>query len=252
MGNISRTFALILIGVIAFSILTLSSVKYVNAETPPIPEFTVKFVDGSYDIPANTSIDPFTGQALTNPAQHINNQTIVLTIKYQTNLYQENELYFQVQMKGHYSQEWTNLSHVEANPHSEYTVATYAVAGNNASGHFDDYLNQIKSDGTIDYRIYAQTWVQSSNPYQMPMIWVTSVSDWSNIQTVTIPTNPSGSSASMPSLSPTSSIVNTTASSNQELTNITFTIAVIVLAVAVVSLLMYVKKIKSRINQPSK
>ncbi len=74
MGNINKTFALILIGVIAISSLSLLSVKCVNAQTRPIPEFSVKFVDGSYDIPASTSIDPFTGQAVTNPTQHINNK----------------------------------------------------------------------------------------------------------------------------------------------------------------------------------
>ncbi len=48
---------------------------------------------------------------------------------------------------------------VEANPHLEYTVMTCAVDGNNASGQFDNHLNQISSGDTADFRVQAQVWV---------------------------------------------------------------------------------------------
>jgi hypothetical protein len=173
---------------------------------PTVPEFSIRFVDSSYDIPANTSVDPFTGKTVTNPGQHINNQTITVTIKNQiTLIFEGSYLHYQIQMKGHYSQEWTNISSfIQANPNSEYSILTYAVDGNNASGQFDSYLNQIPSGGTADFRVQAQLWVTSSNPYQMPMSWMESQSDWSPTQTITLTDGATSSSisSSLPS-SPT-------------------------------------------------
>jgi hypothetical protein len=175
---------------------------------PNIPEFSVRFADGSYDIPANGSIDPFTGQPVMVPAQHINNQTIIVTIKNQTVLYEENYLNYQIQMKGYYSQEWTNISVIRANPHSQFTVVTYAIDGNNASGQFDDYLNQISSGGTVDFRVQAQTWVSATNPQnQRQAFWMASVSDWSPAQTITLVNGATSTSVSLtPSPTPSPSI----------------------------------------------
>ncbi len=202
MGRISKTFALFLTLTILMSCLTLLAVKSANAQTnTPVPEFSIKFVDGSYDVPANTSIDPFTGQTVTIPAQHINNQTIIVTIKNQTMLYEENYLNYQIQMKGYYSQEWTNISVIRANPHSQFTVVTYAIDGNNASGQFDDYLNQISSGSTVDFRVQAQIWVSATNPQnQMQAFWMGAISDWSPTLTITLT---DGATSSFVSTSPT-------------------------------------------------
>ncbi len=177
---------------------------------PAVPEFSVRFVDSSYDIPANASVDPFTGKTVTIPAQHINNQTITVTIKNQvTLLYEDSYLHYLIQMKGHYSQEWTNLSSfIQANPNSEYSILTYAADGNNASGQFDNYLKQIPSDGTADFRVQAQLWVTSNNPYQMSMSWMESQSDWSPTQTITL-TNGATSSSISTSPTPNQSSVST-------------------------------------------
>lgn len=164
----------------------------------PVPEVSVKYVDQSYDIPANTTIDPFTGKTVTIPAQQINNQTIIVTIKNQTNTYEANTLDYLIQMKGHYSQEWANISIIQANPHSEYTVVTYAVDGNNASGQFTSHLDQISAGGTADFRVQAQIWTYGSNPYSgaLPVQTMTAESDWSPTQTITLTDGATSSSIS--------------------------------------------------------
>ena len=48
-----------------------------------VPEFTVKLVDNSYDVPTTHSIDPYTGQNITNPGYHVENKTIEVTVKNQ-------------------------------------------------------------------------------------------------------------------------------------------------------------------------
>ena len=53
MGSITKSFALILIGIIAISCVSLLMVKFVNAQSmprPPAPEFTVKVVASSVEV----------------------------------------------------------------------------------------------------------------------------------------------------------------------------------------------------------
>jgi hypothetical protein len=158
---------------------------------PSVPEFIVKFADYSYDVPANTSIDPYTGETVNNPAQHIENKTLQVSIKNQT-IQSTEYLYYQIRMKGHFSPEWSNISYIQANPHSEYTVLTYALGENNASGNFDSRLDEISSGDTVDFQVQAQVWhyVLSDNPNsQFGGGWLfvmESASDWSNTQIITI------------------------------------------------------------------
>ena len=85
---------------------------------PSVPEFTVKFVDYSYDVPTTTSIDPYTGKTVTNQSYHVENRTIQLEIKNQPfNSYIANgqniSFYFNVREKGHYEENWTTIYSVD-------------------------------------------------------------------------------------------------------------------------------------------
>jgi hypothetical protein len=66
------------LGLILVLGLFFFNVTSVNAESiskPSVPEFTVAFVDASYDIPTSYSIDPT--QAKTSPTRlHVQNRTI--------------------------------------------------------------------------------------------------------------------------------------------------------------------------------
>jgi hypothetical protein len=145
MGNINRTSALILIGLIAFSSLGILSVKPSNAQffngQIPAPEFTVQFVGHPYDVPV--TIDPYTGA--TNAGFHVNNGTIVLTIKNPQynleshNIYNYLLCYF-VQTKGHFSPDsnWTTID-----------FTTIASAGYNYQLFDNRYLEASSSQNTI-------------------------------------------------------------------------------------------------------
>ena len=112
------------------SCLTLLTVKPVNAQTTPsstpyvelpnpsVPEFTVKLIDSSYDIPASASLDPYTGQTITHPSQHIEARTIEIRIKneaitpFEVHLGTSNwtaGLSYDIRWKGHFEEEWHNL-----------------------------------------------------------------------------------------------------------------------------------------------
>jgi len=191
MSCLSKYLASILILTIAISSLTLMVIKQVNAQSTPavsVPEFSVKFVDSSYTTPANTSIDPFTGKTVTTPAQSINNQTIEVSIKNQT-IPNGTDLYYQVRMKGHHSEQWTIISLAPANPRSEFTILTYAINGNDAPDQFTSHLSQIAPGGTADFQVRAQLMEYNTLPdsQSVPVSAAISASDWSSTQTITIP-----------------------------------------------------------------
>lgn len=48
--------------------------------TPSVPEFTVKFVNASYEVPTSYSTDPYTGQNVTHSSYFVENSSIELTI----------------------------------------------------------------------------------------------------------------------------------------------------------------------------
>ena len=134
MGGISKSFALILILIIAISSPSLLMVKPANAQsitTPSVPQFTVKFVNDSYSV---TTTNSYTG---VNETQQISNNSIEVIIKNQPFDYSNNgltyQIYFNVQTKPHYTNNdnWTevypleNLTSSQANGNGVFSYAEY-------------------------------------------------------------------------------------------------------------------------------
>ncbi|HSV49612.1 MAG TPA: hypothetical protein VLH35_04785, partial [Candidatus Acidoferrales bacterium] len=98
--------------------------------TPSVPQFTLSYVDHSYDVPAKTtsSQDPYTGEVKTStiPGYRVTNFTIDVTIKNQAYpaIVNGNSSYmrYEVQSKGHYQEGWTGGYSVVADKTSDYTV----------------------------------------------------------------------------------------------------------------------------------
>lgn len=76
---------------------------------PSVPEFTVQVTDNSYDVPPAYSKDPYTGETITSPGYHVNNQTIIITIKNQKFTQTVGDktyhLCYNVRFKGHFDNE---------------------------------------------------------------------------------------------------------------------------------------------------
>ncbi len=203
MGKISKTVALFLTLIIALSCLTLLIMKPANAQTstpyptPSIPQFTVKFVDSSYDVPTTTSINPYTGQTVTTQGYHVENRTIELIIDNQPfNAYSDAHgsypfLYYNVREKGHFAENWTEIYNPDNDylikSNSDYTVLSFGVP--------------FEGSGQIDYQVEAlvggifRNSPQFASGYHFEGV----ASGWSPTQTVTIP-------ASSVSPSPTSTV----------------------------------------------
>ena len=64
--------------------LAISSMRAESSITKPsVPEFTVKLMDNSYDVPAHNYTDPYSGKNTTYAGYHVYNATIDITIKNQ-------------------------------------------------------------------------------------------------------------------------------------------------------------------------
>jgi hypothetical protein len=208
MGSTSKTFALILIGVMAVSCVGLLTVKPADAQSTPmpsVPEFTAKFVTTSYTV---TTTNPYTG---VNTTAQIDNSTIQIMIKNQQLAYgSDYHLYYEFRMKPHFNENWTEYySPVSLFSGSNLTLAqylstiyysysfpesnsAYTILSLSASGYQPNY--QIDFEVTAElginstfYSVHTVGEVPIGAGQYEPAIAYLSTSGWSNTQTVTIP-----------------------------------------------------------------
>jgi hypothetical protein len=116
--------------------LSVKPAEVYAASKPPVPQFTVKFVDYSYTTPplSTTTTDPYTGEknTINQPSRYIKNHTIVVTIKNQflTSSTDKNgvvqQLRYVVQIKGYFSDDWQVWGEVYQSD-SQYTVLSNSV-----------------------------------------------------------------------------------------------------------------------------
>ena len=134
---------------------------------PSIPEFTVKLIDTSYYVPPTTSVDPYTGQTVTQGDYYVRGEPYIeIAIKNQPSTLSgdtaSNEgmsLFYQVRIKGHFSQEWSVVEYwiKEApayNPRNPYPEQDYASQYTILK--FGSLTNQnIPSEGQLDIQVQA-------------------------------------------------------------------------------------------------
>jgi hypothetical protein len=245
----SLTASLILIVIISSPII----VGTTSAQTipkPSVPQFTAKFADLSYDTPTTTSTNPYTGQTITNQGHHVENRTIQITIKNQpfTSYIQNGEnisFYLTVRVKGHYEENWITIYHSDNHYTSEsstdYTTLTYSLDPN-----APPWLNNnLPLGGQLDFQVEALIGSIHRDFSQLMAPWVFDgkESGWSNTQTITIP----AISNSTPNQTQLDTATPTDTSSDNGIASLLTSLALVavaVLALVVVSLLLYVRHLK--------
>jgi hypothetical protein len=204
---------------------------------PSVPEFTLRYIDLSYDVPPTYGIDQFTGKNVTKQeGYHVDNQSIAFRIKNQPfTSYNDSSgnnisLYYNFKFKGHFGNEWSYYPFSESGQgtrrysamfyvlidqspklpasNSEYTDIVLGLpflfgVQNPPVGSQVDFQVQALI-GHIDYAgdgFYSYTGQRS---------------DWSNTQTITIGTNASPSTSdTSPSTSPSPTSPDSSSSSPQ-------------------------------------
>jgi hypothetical protein len=174
---------------------------------PSVPQFTVKLVDYSYDVPSKTvtTTDPYNGQTTTTttPGYHVQDIKLVLMIKnqpYTTKIGNWTfQLYYDIRMKGHY-EEWSNSSYEFEGRSTIYEACQYNVINNLLSATNTEYTVPLNKTANyrigdqVDFKIQAvianrQTTWNYEHMFPVPdgtaFAYCTSV--WSQTQTFTMP-----------------------------------------------------------------
>jgi hypothetical protein len=207
MGRISKTFAIILTIIIAMSCLILLTINPANAQTAPnpsVPKYILQYVDGSYDVPTTQTIDPYTGKTITHQGYHVNQTIFEMVIQNQLNPI--DDLYYSINVKGHYSNEWINFFDLSEglprqDPSSTQTIIRMGTLGE------DGLVLQgahktitIPSGGKEDIQVQALIGSigRNASAPMAPYTFYGTQSDWSPVQIITVP-----SSSLSPSPTPT-------------------------------------------------
>ena len=230
----NKNLAIVLILIMAISTLSLMMIRPTSAQSipkPSAPEFTLKYVDNSYDVAPKTtsSTDPYTGKVIstTIPGYHVQNKSVEIIIKNQpfTSYLNENGsrvyLFYDIESKGHF-ENWTLFSSdasywlkqklSESYPpgfipisDSQYTVITYALGNISDGGRVD-----FRAQAIIGYSTRINTTfsgipigLEPGESYHY-YTFTGQISDWSPTQTITI-----GETSASTSPNPTLTSTNT-------------------------------------------
>jgi len=195
--------ALVFLAVTSLTVITVPSVTGQGAAKPSIPQFSVKLVDDSYDVPPSTTttVDPYTGEktVTTNPEYHVEQKKLEVTIKnppftpYTDTDGRKHRLYYLVESKGHFGDEWSTfwVSATFAS-NSVYTVVSPSY-----------YPNRPVAGSQVDFRVGAvigREHRDNSGDPDSHVSWVYDIkssypvfyddvasSGWSDVLTFTVP-----------------------------------------------------------------
>jgi hypothetical protein len=136
----NKRIAILLIFVLTASSLTAVVAAQASTPKPSVPEFTINFVPSSYGV---TTTDPYTGQTTTKQYENDTMQLIITNQPIQQSAVENGSisLYYNVQTKGHYSNDWT----------SEYSFPAWASPNSDSlEGNYSGVLpTQSNSQNTI-------------------------------------------------------------------------------------------------------
>jgi hypothetical protein len=272
-------FLVLLVGITVTVQSTNSCVVYASyaggLPTPSVPEFTVTITDNSYDVPPVYGTDPFTNETIVlEEGHHIQNKTINLVITNQafscsnTSDYGTIRLYHSIRVKGHFEDSWwypdyssyiqldENENHVNyVGAVGEYTKKTFGMVGNNDTKTTSKKL-AVSEGGQIDFQVQAfigyrnrvnDTFVPgapSGDPTDLiphHYVFIGETSEWSEIQTLTIPKTDA-------EVIPEEPVTDELESNNEWFTQFTQIATVLGVVVIVVVLLVLIKKSRSNLK----
>jgi hypothetical protein len=227
-----------------------------------VPEFTVEYVDASYDVPATHSIDPYTGADVNQQGYHVKNRTIQVSIKnvpftaYESGG-QKIGYFLNIRVKGSYADDWLNVY----NPDNGYLMQSnfsYTTVAFSLDDNYFPFWDNIPSGGTVDVEVQALIGsvhriqnVTATDPLRMyPWIFDGQASDWSSTQTVIVPSDAVTAQPTAATEQPSSSGIPTVPADNLRVNDLVIIVlaasaAIITAIIAVAAVL--IKKAKTHI-----
>jgi hypothetical protein len=249
-----------LLCVIALSVLSIIAFMpkpgLASINKPSIPEFTIELLDSSYNVPPSYSTDPYTGKNVVHDGYHVESRTIEFKITNQPFTpyqMQENEnnwtinFYYNIRLKGHYTEEWTEMflvsdGYPRQDYESDYTVFSYQGEYSSTDGlefNHGSIRTSFPSGAQVDFQVEAMIGYVHRDPSTLGWIFTGEESGWSNTQTITIDEYQTSSSSPATSpLSPQSTLT------PEQATIIIGAVIVAVVVAAGLGLLIYIIKRK--------
>ncbi|MCW3999492.1 MAG: hypothetical protein NWE93_04580 [Candidatus Bathyarchaeota archaeon] len=183
---------------------------------PQVPQFSLRYVDKSYDIPpqTTTTIDPYNGETITSttPGRHVENYLIEMTIKNQPHASSLGNntltLYYFTRFKGHFAENWT-YPNTSFSDWAAYYDPSYTGDKSMWGNYADDLPVQSNTGNTVltfpaNYRVgdkidfqieallayqYTETTYDGFYPVS-DNIFYYNPSGWSDTETITITSTP--------------------------------------------------------------
>ena len=193
------TFLLcLMVGVLLFEAITNFGVPYASASLAklPVPELvSVVYEDHSYNVPASTSIDSFTGKTIENSAYRVDDRKLTIVINKKAIDTTASYVYYKLRMKGAFSNEWVNITGIVApdtnSPFTTLVFTSYPPGYDGLEGklHYGGDAFYLPFEGKADFQVCVEQWGLASVPSLMPGISsytevLAATSDWSNIKSI--------------------------------------------------------------------
>lgn len=184
----SKKAILAILVAIAVSSIILAQTAYAATHNVSVPEFTVKYVDYSYDEPTTYGTDPYTGETImVREGYHVDNRTHEITITNQpfTPYQIDNNtvlLYYNIRSKGHYVN-WTTDEGIRV----QASTSTYTVVSNKITLDLPPNAQidfQVRATLSYVYQTYQGDWLINMETK------IVAQSDWSETQTVGVTPEP--------------------------------------------------------------
>lgn len=213
----NKLLALTLIALLASSTLIIIVADTVTASSLPVPQFTVRYIDDSYDVNTPLSIDPFTGESIPATSYHVDHSYI--QVSFENNKLpaipadSHSEYYYNIRYKGQYTNNWIEPRSAS----DEYYRTSYFKTVNFSLGDISSSAGtQLPAGTKIDFQVqlmYGGIGMNFSDAWGFgPLYFAGETSEWSNTQTVTLgnassshSSNPTQTTTQNPTTNPTNS-----------------------------------------------
>ncbi len=191
---------------------TLTLIQSVNASSSnvPMPQFTVRYIDESFDANTSPSTDPYTGETIPPTYYHVDRRYI--QVSFENDLPpipagSPSEYYYNIRFKGQYTDDWTETRTAS----DEYYRASFFKTVNFSLSTFSVTGGDAPNGTKIDFQVQLMYGGIGKNLDEGPLgslYFSGETSGWSSAQTVTVGESSSTTTAiptSMPTLNPTDS-----------------------------------------------
>jgi hypothetical protein len=279
MNSISKTAPILLVLILASasSFIILHSASAQSTLNPSVPEFTVKYVDLSYNTQAVYGIDQYTGKTVVKEeSYHVDNRSLQFTIKnqpfttYTDPSGNQTGLYYNFRIKGAYGTEWEYYPFAPngwttrryggilggTNPESPADLAQSSAGDTIITFQIPGVYRVPQTGAQIEVQAQALIGYMVPSDYMMAghvYIFTGQYGDWSSSQTVTvgeslasptlqnptIPPNPTTHQTTTPTTTPASTAISGDSTNNTiSLPTTTFALIIAAFTILIVALLL--------------